>query len=219
MSANKIYNNLIELYPSKYLRHFRSSQLQLFTDLYLEELDRGGTFWLARFWRRILKDLFISLPSEYHDELRRDGPQKILKNQFGVDGFVLAALILLIPFFLMTGFDLIFRAILHNAAVTNALYSSGYWTGPVIFTIAMGLPALAALLGLYSISRREEATKIRLLSARGIKSNLGGLAVVAVFFGILVLLVGHDYFPCVGHSLLNQGLGNFFNILRDCRSA
>jgi hypothetical protein len=63
-----IYRTFLSLYPARFRRHFGTEMAQIFRDCCRSEAETGK---LSGLWLRTLKDLSLSVPTEWRREMER----------------------------------------------------------------------------------------------------------------------------------------------------
>jgi len=71
LKAEKIYRNLLRLYPKNYRQEFGTWMVQVFRDVCRDAYRLNGRHGITRVWLKTLPDLTVSVLQEYEDEVRR----------------------------------------------------------------------------------------------------------------------------------------------------
>src|SRR5262249_42231592 len=67
--AERVYNALLSLYPSRFRIRFAPEMLQLFRDCSHDALEKGEVAVIVAFWLQVTRDLFVSAMRERGREL------------------------------------------------------------------------------------------------------------------------------------------------------
>lgn len=227
LNEEKIFNALLLLYPEQYRKKYGNEMRLIFQDLYHEEIERKGKIGL-RFWFNQVEDIAKSVIKEHINLISKKGMKKYLEKTFHLNKFNVIGGILLLPFIFLFGVDFLGRIVQgdfthynrawYSAISHTILYVNYNGQAPLLWAILIFAPILAVVLNfipiINSLRKNKKLTIINLSFANPLAIIIMGMG----FFCLLVVL-GHDIFPCVVNGLTKGGFENFFNVLSVCRNA
>lgn len=219
--AQRVFQNLLLLYPDTYRKKFGQEMLIAFEDLYTERLineRKSGIF----FWLVISLDIVKSAFEQHRELIIKKGMKKYIRQTLHINIYNIIGGLLLLPFLSVFFIDLIARIaqgdLTHYNRPVYALLSHSllYWF-PVLFTWVILFPALAIIINLIPLIKN-------ILKKYGsfllfIKQNVITLAIFAVGLAFLAIIKLHDFAPCFLHGLLKVGINQLPQIFSVCRNA
>lgn len=217
--ATKVYQTLLALYPYAYHKRFGHEMQIVFHDLYQEELAKRGSVGV-HFWFSVLGDVVQSAASEHIAMMKKQG----IKNYFHIRTSNVIGAVLLIPFLTLLGLDLLGRVVQgdlthYNRAWYQAITHSVLYREPILIqVIFIFAPLLAVALNVVSLLSSLRTTKKPMIPAL-ILTNPLSVIVTALGLFCLMVVYGHDVFPCMVHGIFSHGFGSFFKLVAVCGNA
>ncbi len=220
--SDAIYRGFLSFYPEQYRKRFGQEMLFSFQDMYKEEVSKYGKAGFI-FWFSIITDTMQSAITQHIIMIKKEG----VKKYFHITVYNILGAILLLPFIILLGADFLGRLVqgdlIHYnrawyAVVSHTiLYSTFNGHAYLLWATLILAPFLAVVLNLIPVLTSIMQTKK--LTVRTLFLT-NPLAIVIIGVGVFALLViyGHDFFPCVVHGLLN-GSVNKEHILSLCSKA
>ncbi len=214
----RIYKQLLLLYPKRYKDRFANEMLQVFNDLRSDELEEKGKIGVG-FWTLQFADLTKSLLSENFDAMQKQG----IKKYFHLTTYNIWGIILLLPIFIMSVIDFSSRIaqgnLFHyNKTTYNFLSHTFLYQTPVLFTWVILFPLAAVVLNVFPLIKTR-SKRAHVLSFSFVKSNLVTLIILCFGLGFIFMIRFHDFLPCVINNIFSKGLNQLGPILGYCRNA
>ncbi|MCL4384096.1 hypothetical protein M1116_01455 [Patescibacteria group bacterium] len=221
--VTNFYRHLLHLYPSAYQRRFNTEMLTTFNDLYHDEVKLYGKIkpW---FLLEMTTDTILNIINEHFFMIKKHG----LLNYLHFNRYHLLGGILLSPFITLLSYDLIGRLVQgdlfhYNRAfyyfISHTFLYANYFGRPYLLWLIIVLaPIIAIIINLlpfiFLIVNIKQNNFSRILF-----SNF--ITFIIIFTGLLALLIvyGHDFFPCFIQAIYHRGLQNIFNIISICQKA
>jgi len=188
--SDKIYDTLLYVYPEDYSSQYGRQMNQTFRDLYREAKAKDGSKGVFSLWLGVLGDLLISAVEEHLYSIKHDGLKKHLVRNLHINRYGVLGALLLVPFLIM--FTISALVTLFSPASLPALYASPVHAPGIFMVFGIVFPILAILINGFSLLHQ-----IKLFSPLFIRTNLFALGVVALGAGVLLLIFGHDFIPCL----------------------
>lgn len=213
-----LYKAFLYFYPESYQKRFGQEMVYAFRDLYQEEFVKYGKVGIG-FWLTIFADTANGIITQHVDLMKKQG----IKKYFHITSYNIVGLLLLLPFITLFSLDIIGRLIQgdvtrYNRAWYAAITQSVLYKEPIILQMVFIFgPILAVLLNIIPIVISLQKTKNPTFS----KLMYGNpLAVILIGIGIVCLLIvyGHDFFPCIVHGLLRFDVGKLPYIISYCNN-
>jgi len=221
--AQRIFQNLLLLYPEQYRKRFEDEMLLTFEDLYQEKVALDGQAGVL-FWLRISFDIFATALEQQGKQMQKLGMKKYMGKTFHINKYNIIGFVLLLPFFSVFLISILARIaqgdLTHYNRPLNAFLSHSllYWF-PVLFTWVILFPALAVLLNIIPLLKALNKNHGFLFAFFFIKQNAFTLLILAVGLGFLAIIIFHDFAPCFVHGILRFGPGKLPSIVSYCRNA
>jgi hypothetical protein len=219
----RVFNNLLLLYPDSYRKKFGEEMIITFEDIYREKLTKDGKLGIL-FWVKISLDIIKSALEQQSELLKRLGMKKYLIQTFHVNKYNIVGGVLLLPFLTMFAIDLIARIVQGDMTRYNRpvyVYISHtplYWT-PVLFSIVILFPLLAVLFNLIPLIVNALKKHTHIFHLTFLKQNSIALAIVLVSLSFLAIIKLHDFAPCMVHGIIGLGVGEMPKIISICKNA
>lgn len=222
--GERIYLLFISLYPEAYQKRFGQELHFLFQDLYQEEVSKKGKIGIG-FWFWIYFDTLVEVAKQHIFLMK----QQEVRKYFRITKYNILGAVFLLPFFTLFVIDLLGRIVQGDLTHYNRawyqvishtiLYSTYNGQAPFLWLVMVFFPILAVLLNIIPV--------VSFVTKR--KTNLSlqyiflakPLAIIFIGLGLFFLLVvfGHDFFPCMVHGLLSHGIKKFGEVAAFCRNA
>ncbi|MCL4367114.1 hypothetical protein M1563_03005 [Patescibacteria group bacterium] len=218
-----LYQTLLGLYPRQYQNRFGSEMLEVFTELYQEEIDKHGSAGIY-FWFAIWGDLLKSVLTQHWELMQKQGMKKYLKSTFNINIYNVTGGLLILPFMVMLGLDLVSRLIQgdlthYNRSYYQLLSQTFLMQGPAQLFWVIIFPLAALIINLIPFFKTAYTQQNRLAIKSLVLTNLLAVAIMSVGLFALLLAFGHDYIPCFFHHLFLDGLDQIAKTALFCRSA
>jgi hypothetical protein len=219
--SDRLYEMLLLLYPEPYRIKFGREMLYTFRDMRDEERTKHGMAGVV-FWSTILFDTLLSAVHEHREAIRKDGMKKYLHRTPKLNNYNLVSLILLLPFLLMAGIDLISRILQgdlfhYNRAAYAAVSQTPLYWYPILFTWVILFPILAIIISLIPLAMNGK--KMAWPGIAYLRQNPGSVILITVAALLLAMVKLHDFVPCLVHNISMNSFRNIPSIISLCRKA
>src|SRR5258706_8657148 len=193
-NAVTIFRTLLFLYPSAYQKRYAAEISLLFQDLYRDELVKHGKAGI-RFWFSQSTDILKSVLGEHINEINKKGMKKYLKQDLYINNYNIFGGLLLMPFIILLGVDLISR--IFQSDLTHTPF---YWP-PFLFVWILLFPAIAVFINLIPIAEYMRKGQKEMFGSLFFKQNIVTLILLGIGLILLTFLPLHDFIPCMFHNL------------------
>lgn len=218
------YLLLLSFYPKQYKRRFGEEMFLAFQDLYQEELETNGRVG-AGFWLSIFTDTVKSGLREHFMLMKNQGIKKYLH----INSFNILGIILLLPFLALFATDFLGRLVqgdfVHYNRVWNSALSQSFlykdYIGKLslLWFLLILAPILAVILNLLPIVGVLVRNKRKLTLKSLFLANPVAVIILGIGLFCLMIVYGHDFFPCTIHGIIYHGLGSIGKAISVCRNA
>ena len=152
-----------------------------------------------------------------------------LRNTLHINKYNIAGVILLLPFIILFGIDFLGRLVqgdfthynkaFYNVVSHTILYNNYNGQAPLLWTILVYSPILAAVLNLIPFIASLKQNKKKITASA--LFFISPLALIIMSIGLFCLLIvfGHDVIPCFVHGIISHGLGNIMPTIEVCKKA
>lgn len=224
--AEDLFKIMLFLYPKKYRKRFGHEMFLVFQDMYYEELEKHGKVGVF-FWTSQIVDMTKSILDEHKNLIIKKGMKKYLQQSLHINKSNIVGALLLLPFLTLLGIDFLGRLVQGDLMHYNMtwysvmshtiLYSTFNGHAYLLWIVFIAAPIIALALNVIPVIKylhpRKKITLKTLLFTNPI-----AIAIIGIAFFALLIVYGHDFFPCIVHGLLN-GAVNKENIIAVCKNA
>ena len=219
--SDRLYEMLLLLYPEPYRIKFGREMLYTFRDMRDEERTKRGMAGVV-FWSTILFDTLLSAVHEHREAIRKDGMKKYLHRTPKLNNYNLVSLILLLPFLLMAGIDLISRILQgdlfhYNRAAYAAVSQTPLYWYPILFTWVILFPILAIVISIIPLALNSRKVSVPGVAYLG--QYAGSVILIALAAMLLAFIKLHDFLPCLMQNISMTGFRDLPSIISLCRKA
>ncbi len=218
---SNFYKFLLFFYPKQYRKRFGEEMLFAFDHMYQEELAKHGSIGIG-FWFSIVSDTIQSSITEHFSMIKKQG----IKKYFNINTYNIIGGILLLPFLILFGIDLLGRIVqgdlthynrdFYSVLSQTILYSTYNGQAQLLWTILVFFPLLAVILNLIPLVLSLKQSKNKLTIGSLLSANPLALLIIGTGFLFVLIAFGHDIIPCTVHGIFQYGIFQLFPLIDYC---